>query len=302
MCRRFAARRIAVVCCGVALASLCAAGSRHRVHPAHFRARAGGIWVELFGVRMRATVHSGFLRPSGRAFTSEERYWQANDCLKFLEDVEPLGSLPGLILGMAGELESLADIDLLRRYQRGDISALAELARRYELHLLGLASGLLDGRQDLARDCVQDCWLRVIKYGKGFDGRASFKTWLYRMVINRSRDLRERHKVVSLNGVPGRGDGAAPHAKEASWSSDAMAMAGPVGVDGANDVVDAEAIRRAVGRLSEGARLIVLLCYHRGMTHEVAAEILGIPVGTLKSRLHAGLGELREWMGAKDVA
>lgn len=187
---------------------------------------------------------------------------------------------------MACELESLTDIDLLRRFQHGEILALAELARRYELSLLGLASGLLDGRQDLARDCVQDCWLRVIKYGKGFDGRASFKTWLYRMVINRSHDWRERHRVVSLNGSAGHGDG--PAAGESV----------PIGTSGRYEAIDAEALGCALGRLAEGTRLIVLLCYHRGMTHEVAAEVLGIPVGTLKSRLHAGLNELRGELGA----
>jgi RNA polymerase sigma-70 factor (ECF subfamily) len=197
---------------------------------------------------------------------------------------------------MAGELESLADIDLLRRFQRGEILALAELAKRHELSLLGMASGLLDGRQDLARDCVQDCWLRVIKYGKGFDGRASFKTWLYRMVINRSRDLRRRHRVVSLNGSAGHGHGSAAGELEASWSAGESV---PIGTSGRNEAIDGEALGRAVGRLPEGTRLIVLLCYHRGMTHEAAAEILGIPVGTLKSRLHAGLNELRDALGTK---
>lgn len=194
------------------------------------------------------------------------------------------------------ELTNLSDAEVLARFQRGEVGALGELARRYECALLGLASGLLDGRQDLARDCVQDCWLRVIKYGKGFDGRASFKTWLYRMVINRSRDLRERHRVVSLNGTSGHSERLAAGGLEASWTASDKASVGPSERDGA---IDAEMLRGAVGRLAEGTRLIVLLCYHRGMTHEAAAAILGIPVGTLKSRLHAGLGELRAALGAK---
>lgn len=197
---------------------------------------------------------------------------------------------------MAGELESLADIDLLRRFQHGEVLALGELAQRYELSLLGLASGLLDGRQDLARDCVQDCWLRVIKYGRGFDARASFKTWLYRMVINRSRDLRDRHKVVSMNGTAAPGEISVMDGSESAGSAGSeVAGAGR----GRNEACDREAIRRAVGLLPEGTRLIVLLCYHRGMSHEVAAEILGIPMGTLKSRLHAGLKSLREALGVK---
>jgi RNA polymerase sigma-70 factor (ECF subfamily) len=58
-------------------------------------------------------------------------------------------------------------------------------------------------------------------------------------------------------------------------------------------------LRTAVGRLDEDRRLVVLLCYHAGMTHAQAAEILDLPLGTLKSRLHAALTELRAMLGAE---
>jgi len=55
-----------------------------------------------------------------------------------------------------------------------------------------------------------------------------------------------------------------------------------------------QTLRDAVERLAEPKREVVLLCYHEGMTHELAATVLEIPLGTLKSRLHAALKELRE--------
>jgi RNA polymerase sigma-70 factor (ECF subfamily) len=55
-----------------------------------------------------------------------------------------------------------------------------------------------------------------------------------------------------------------------------------------------EGLREAVGGLSTEQREIVLLCYHEGLSHAQAAEVLEIPVGTLKSRLHSALKELRE--------
>ena len=58
-------------------------------------------------------------------------------------------------------------------------------------------------------------------------------------------------------------------------------------------------VRRAVERLDDDKRFVVLLCYHAGLTHEQAAEILELPLGTLKSRLHAALTELRGVLAAE---
>jgi RNA polymerase sigma-70 factor (ECF subfamily) len=166
-----------------------------------------------------------------------------------------------------------SDEALLSAFAAGDESALGELARRYETALLGLARGMLGGRNDLARDAVQETWVRVMRYGHGFQGRSSVRTWLYRIAINRCRDLAardaRRHPPVAR-----RGD------------------AGPPPPAGPTD--DLATLQRAVDELAAAQREAVLLCYHRGMTHTLAAEILDIPVGTLKSRLHAALGALRE--------
>src|SRR5262245_49206087 len=70
------------------------------------------------------------------------------------------------------------DEQLLSRFLRGEREALGELARRYELPLLGLCAGMLGGRRDRALDAVQETWMRVIRYGHTFSGRCSLKTWL----------------------------------------------------------------------------------------------------------------------------
>ena len=59
------------------------------------------------------------------------------------------------------------------------------------------------------------------------------------------------------------------------------------------------ALRQAVSRLPPAKQEIVLLCYHEGMTHEQVAVVLEIPVGTVKSRLHAALQELREQLASE---
>jgi len=178
------------------------------------------------------------------------------------------------------------DEQLLSRFAKGDDSALGELARRHELHLLGLARGLLDGRDDLARDVVQETWVRVIGAAKNFAGNSAVKTWLYRILINRATDLRTRAAKLD-RGLPGnvaQSNGHEPPPEAALESGE-----------------QADSLRTAVAALSPDKRLILLLSYHEGHSHESAAEVLGIPLGTLKSRLHSALEELRSRLGTQET-
>ncbi len=180
-----------------------------------------------------------------------------------------------------------ADRLLLRRVASGQKDALGELARRYEPMLLGLATGLLGGRVDLARDAVQDAWVRVIRHAHGFQERSSVKTWLYRIVINRCKDLRAKRTFAPL---------ADEQAGEGVLISDR-------GLSAPGQLVSDErsqALRQAMASLPAPTRLLVLLCYHQGLTHEQAAEVLEIPTGTLKSRLNAALNELRSKLKKED--
>lgn len=174
--------------------------------------------------------------------------------------------------------EPSTDEALLRRFADGDRCALEELARRYEAPLLGLARGLLGGRDDLACDAVQETWLRIIRYARSFRGRSTPRTWIYRIVINQCHNIRAKGRRSSHQTT------SALHAEPAAHSAP----------EPTTQSEDRERLRREVAQLSEDRRLILLLCYHDGLTHQQAAEVLDIPVGTLKSRLHAALTELRQ--------
>lgn len=163
--------------------------------------------------------------------------------------------------------ETTQDIDLVRSIGRRDIRALESLANRYERVLLGLARGLLSQDENTARDVVQDCWVRVIRSAAGFRGECEVRTWLYRIVINRCHDLRAK-LAIDIRAEP-------------------EGKAEPIDHEGM------EALRRAVDSLAHDHRLLVLLCYHSGLTHPQVADVLGVPEGTVKSRLHAALEALR---------
>ena len=174
---------------------------------------------------------------------------------------------------------------MLERLARGDSAALGELAVRYEASLLGLARGLLGGSRGLAEEAVQDVWLGVLRSAtdrsSGFRGDAGVKTWLYRVTINRCRDIRKREarrgrrEMISLRLV-GTKDDAAPPVEAAER------------IDG-----DGDALHAAVMALPAVQREAVLLCHHRGLTQADAALVLAIPEGTLKGRVRAGLAKLR---------
>ncbi len=164
------------------------------------------------------------------------------------------------------------DLQLLRKFCRGDAGALGALAERYEGSLLGLARGLLGGREDLAQDALQEAWIKVIRHARHFEGRSSVRTWLYRVVINTCNDVRTR---------------------TSRWNHAAADARPQRQADVGTDCDDRARLAIALERLPDGARLILLLCHHRGLTHEQAAEVLELPVGTLKSRLHAAMEKLR---------
>jgi RNA polymerase sigma-70 factor (ECF subfamily) len=146
---------------------------------------------------------------------------------------------------------------------------MATLAARYELMLLGLAQGLLRGRDDLARDVVQDVWIRVLRSGSAFSGASSAKTWLYRVTINRCHDVRAKMDRATPEEAV-RPPSERPFDREQS-----------------------AAVAKAVECLKPDQRMLVILCYHSGMTHSQASDILGVPIGTIKSRLNAALNDLR---------
>jgi RNA polymerase sigma-70 factor (ECF subfamily) len=171
------------------------------------------------------------------------------------------------------------DEQLLAAFVAGDRGALGELAARHERALLGLASGLT-GSRSAACDAVQNAWVRVIRHAKGFRGHSSVRTWLFRIVINECNDMRKaRRRDTGMNGPLETADGAAASMAEAEAD--------------ASQPADAVEVRRAVDELDDSRRVVVLLCYSARITHEVAADVLGLPVGTLKSRLHAALTTLR---------
>lgn len=173
-----------------------------------------------------------------------------------------------------------SDERLLEAFSDGDVSALGELARRHEGPLIALSRSMLGGRDDLARDAVQNAWVKVIRHARGFRRDSSFRTWIYRIVINACHDLRD----------------SVPRPRAAQQNAPEVAEAR---IGAASDVD--RALVTALAALTDAQRTVVLLGYHRDLTHGQIADILGVPMGTVKSRLHAALGVLRAELAREEL-
>ena len=184
--------------------------------------------------------------------------------------------------------------DTLHRIARGETEALGELAQAHEAALIGLARGLLGGSRPLAEEAVQDVWLRVLRASlpedgaretpphARFRGDAAVTTWLYRITINRCRDIQKREtRRARRERSPVRLAGAPPPDNSSSESSPTERQD------------RAAALHAALLALPPVQREAVLLCHHHGVSQSMAAEVLAIPEGTLKSRVRAGLAALR---------
>ena len=162
---------------------------------------------------------------------------------------------------------------LVERAGRGDHDAFAELARAAVVRLDGAARLILRD-PELARDAVQDGLIRAWRDLPSLRDPDRFDAWLHRLTVNSCLDQarRQRRRPIEVELTP---------------------IHAPSVTDMAGALADRDLVDGVLGHLSERERAIVVLHYFLGMPLTEVAATLGIPVGTVKSRLHRALGEMR---------
>lgn len=162
---------------------------------------------------------------------------------------------------------------LVERARRGDHDAFAELARASVVRL-DQAARLILRDPDLARDAVQDALIRAWRDLPGLRDPDRFDAWLRRLTVNACLDQvrRRRRRIVEVELLPGHG---------------------PAVADPSSAQADREQVDQALKSLEERDRAVVVLHYFLGMPLSEVATCLGIPIGTVKSRLHRALGDMR---------
>jgi RNA polymerase sigma-70 factor (ECF subfamily) len=200
-----------------------------------------------------------------------------------------------------------SDVELVRRLGSQDPrerdAAFTTLFDRHRQKAFDLAWRVL-GDAALAADAVQEAFLTVYRKGGRFEARAQFTSWLYRVVLNQSIDLRRRERrqrMAHLGDAAGASRAAGPHASNAPATERAADPASPCPAPD-EAVLDAETaalVRAAIARLSPKLAAVVVLRYPQGLSYEEIGEILGLPPGTVRSRLNRAHAALREILGRK---
>lgn len=186
-------------------------------------------------------------------------------------------------------LSCWSDEDLLHEYnltQRREV--FEELVHRYERELYNYLRHFL-GSADLAEDAFQSTFLQIHLKGHLFEQGRLFRPWLYRIATNQAIDLRRRNgrlQTISLD--------TAGEMNENAESSLAATIPGqePTPVESILDGERADHVREALHQLPDSLKQVLYLVYFEGMKYHEAAETLGIPFGTVKSRIGVAVKKL----------
>jgi RNA polymerase sigma-70 factor, ECF subfamily len=173
------------------------------------------------------------------------------------------------------------DAQLIRETLAGKSAAFGELVQKYQDRLYNTLVHVVGNAED-ARDVVQDAFVQAFLKLEGFRQTSGFYTWLYRIAFNVAASLGRRRKpTLSIE-----------RAREAAGQEPVDDQAGPS--QRAEDEERAGQVREAIAALSEEHRAILVLREIDGCCYETIGEILGLPIGTVRSRLHRARLQLRE--------
>jgi RNA polymerase sigma-70 factor (ECF subfamily) len=183
--------------------------------------------------------------------------------------------------------------ELMLRFVEGDDQAFEELLKMYAQEALNYFFRMTRERH-LAEDMTQELFLKVYKYRKSYRPSSGFKYFLFRIARNMWIDHFRKRKsgpaFFTLQGPVGRGG-----ERRDSWADRKSEDEPPQ-----EQAIRKEQVHRleeAVARLPAKQREVIALALEGGLKYAEIAQIAGVPVGTIKSRMHAAVTQLRKWLG-----
>jgi RNA polymerase sigma factor (sigma-70 family) len=184
----------------------------------------------------------------------------------------------------------VTDAQLIARVLVGDDRhAFAELVRRHQSSVRACLRRLTGGNLALADDLAQETFVLAWRNLKSFRQEAKFSTWLYRIATNCwLADARKRKETLLGDAE----ESIADEPEDAPRGDDGTVP------DGAGATALRLDLERAMRVLSEAERAAIVQCYHNDLSHEEAAYVLGIPVGTVKTHVLRAKQKLKAQLGA----
>lgn len=182
-------------------------------------------------------------------------------------------------------INGTTDQAIVKRVVDGDVDAFSLLVEKYQDRIYSAVLNYVGNPED-AVDVSQDAFIKAYSKLKSYDSAAAFYTWLYRIAINTAIDFLRKRKARpsdSLDDDKYTEVGFEPVSKDSGTDPEKVAVRGE----------QAYVLRNAISLLSEKLRGVIVLHDVEGLSQEEVAEILAVPVGTVKSRVSRGRAELR---------
>lgn len=186
------------------------------------------------------------------------------------------------------------DEDLVTALGAGDPRALTELMQRYQRPLYGYLMRMLNSRED-ADDVFQETFLRVVRHAQRFDANRRFRPWVYAIASNLVKNTYRARTNRGAQSLDPGGEDDGPSLLST------LEGRGREPIESAQLEESAERVRGAVERLPEKGRVALVLFYYQGLPYAEIAEVLEIPVGTVKSRIHNALGKLGRELARREA-
>ena len=182
----------------------------------------------------------------------------------------------------------LADEDLISLVEANDAQAFAVLYDRHSRAAYSLAYRMM-GEKQAAEDLVQDAFLKVWRAATSYRAqRGSVRTWILSIVHNQGID--QLRSLASRRRTQEKIEASAPRSQPSEAFAESWANS------------QREQVREALKTLPEEQLKILELAYFSGYTHVEIAELLGLPLGTVKGRMRLGLKKVRDYFDSRDMA
>jgi RNA polymerase sigma-70 factor (ECF subfamily) len=174
---------------------------------------------------------------------------------------------------------------IARGLKRQDTELLDQLIDTYQHRLMRYLM-FLTGKREVSEDLFQEVWIRVLRRGAQYNGKARFDTWLFTIARNLVIDLSRKRTMASLDEM-----------REASEQADArpfeIVQEGPSPLDEFQHRENASEVQQVLQTLEPSYREVLTLRFHEEMSLEEIASVTQAPLSTVKSRLYRGLAALR---------
>jgi RNA polymerase sigma-70 factor (ECF subfamily) len=197
-------------------------------------------------------------------------------------------------------LKKLSDAELLTHYAAGDEAAFRELVDRYKNSLYAFLRQFLN-RHDLVEDVFQETFLQLFSSRESFDQNRPLRPWLFTIAANKAKDALRKWQRTAAVPI-----GTMADSQELSFDDmlNTVTADSTMPYDEMQKNETASRVGQIVADMPESLREILILAYFQKFSYKQMAEILGIPIGTVKSRLHTAVGRFaNEWktsVGSKE--